>query len=621
MEELTVDLPGFRADDSGDDEAQVHALVQSQSVRVSKKERAAGAAGVGEEEAPAELKGVPVAAPPPGGHYVPPAARAASAAAAASGGDGSSVRLSRALKGLLNRLGESNAARVTQEASQLADGTGCSRRELSRCVAAEVTHALSDGPRASSAYACALAAFVAGLCASLGPEPGARTLAAVAAALDAARVNNNAQGAANLAALLARLYVAALAPAPLIWGLLAHLTGPALEELDVALTLAVLRSAGPKLRTEDPEGLRDFIMALQMRSRDPAGSSAQGLSTRARVLLDLVCDVKNGKKGGGTGLGSGGESYDFPPPLLKWLRDSGVGGPAAALRAVTYPKLLEPAAQRPDGAAWWHAHALLDEQTDGDDGTGAGARLAARRAAATADGDGAELLRAASVQRMNTDVRRGAFVALMGAEDVEDAVERLLKLGLSSGAERDLLRVVLHCCLAETSYNPFYEHVASRLCLVHKRHRVTLQFSLWDAWRELGGADTDARRLSHLARFVAGTLIRGSLPFSGLRGADWAAAAGPPPGGADGAAFAKKVAHLRLLIKALLLPPRTPAEVHALFLRAAGKPPLAPLRASLLLFMRRHVLGPHAEAATLAAVRAAEAGLHGEPPPDNGPPR
>ena len=135
---------------------------------------------------------------------------------------------------------------------------------------------------------------------------------------------------------------------------------------------------------------------------------------------------------------------------------------------------------------------------------------------------------------------------------------------------------------------------------------------MWDRWKEVG--TEDARRLSHLARFCAGALARGALPLGALRGAELADAAAPgaPP---------RRVAHFKLLLTHLLCPPpgaaRTLRDVHALLLRAAGRPALAGLRQGLLLFMKVHLLGPGPggdppSPAMRAAVRAAEAALNGE---------
>ena len=52
--------------------------------------------------------------------------------------------------------------------------------------------------------------------------------------------------------------------------------------------------------------------------------------------------------------------------------------------------------------------------------------------AAAAQDEG--LLRLAAAARMNTDVRRACFCAVMGAEDASDAFERMLRLGLKARA-------------------------------------------------------------------------------------------------------------------------------------------------------------------------------------------
>ena len=81
---------------------------------------------------------------------------------------------------------------------------------------------------------------------------------------------------------------------------------------------------------------------------------------------------------------------------------------------------------------------ISDSDGDGDDGRGSdhpAASSGARGsdAAVTAD---AKLYELARQQRMNTDARRNVFVALMGADGAEDAIDRLLKLGLKVGCCR-----------------------------------------------------------------------------------------------------------------------------------------------------------------------------------------
>lgn len=66
---------------------------------------------------------------------------------------------------------------------------------------------------------------------------------------------------------------------------------------------------------------------------------------------------------------------------------------------------------------------------------------------AASDAGANELLRLAAAQRMNTDVRRAVFVCIMGSEDCMEAFEKLSRLPLKGEQDRELLRVLLHCCL------------------------------------------------------------------------------------------------------------------------------------------------------------------------------
>lgn len=68
---------------------------------------------------------------------------------------------------------------------------------------------------------------------------------------------------------------------------------------------------------------------------------------------------------------------------------------------------------------------------------------------------------------------------------------------------------ISYCCLTllfviswqEKSWNPYYGYLALKLLDHGKGHRVTLQYCLWDQFKELNGMD--ARRLTNLAHFMA----------------------------------------------------------------------------------------------------------------------
>lgn len=138
-----------------------------------------------------------------------------------------------------------------------------------------------------------------------------------------------------------------------------------------------------------------------------------------------------------------------------------------------------------------------------------GKRLEERqRAAADAGKQGAELLRAASALRMNTASRKAVFCCVMGADDFVDAFERVVKLSLPEAQDREVVRVIIECLCHEKGYNPFYQHLAARLCGFAKRHRVSLQFALWDQWKELAGAPTRELGISESGWTPAVVLVR-----------------------------------------------------------------------------------------------------------------
>jgi len=59
-------------------------------------------------------------------------------------------------------------------------------------------------------------------------------------------------------------------------------------------------------------------------------------------------------------------------------------------------------------------------------------------------------------------------------------------LNLTEVQQREIIRVLLHCCGNEKSYNPYYTLVCQQLCRTSHSYRITLQFCLWDFFRDLG---------------------------------------------------------------------------------------------------------------------------------------
>ena len=93
----------------------------------------------------------------------------------------------------------------------------------------------------------------------------------------------------------------------------------------------------------------------------------------------------------------------------------------------------------------------------------------------------------AKAHRMNTDVRRSIFVAIMSANDFQDAHVRLMKLRLKRAQEFEIPRVLLHCAMEEQAHNPYYTLIARRICGdMGRRIKMSFMFALWNIFKKMG---------------------------------------------------------------------------------------------------------------------------------------
>lgn len=98
----------------------------------------------------------------------------------------------------------------------------------------------------------------------------------------------------------------------------------------------------------------------------------------------------------------------------------------------------------------------------------------------------------AKAHRMNTDVRRSIFIAIMSATDYQDAHVRLLKLRLKRAQEFEIPRVLLHCAMEEDVHNPYYTLIARRLCGESgRRLKMSFMFALWNIFKRMGEQGDD----------------------------------------------------------------------------------------------------------------------------------
>ncbi|CBN78669.1 conserved unknown protein [Ectocarpus siliculosus] len=245
----------------------------------------------------------------------------------------------------------------------------------------------------------------------------------------------------------------------------------------------------------------DTILELQGNKRSRIQEQGQESGRRVRKWLG---SVKAAKGGGGGGAGGGGD---------------------ASLR-VTWSELVS----TENKGRWWRVGAAWAGRGASASSSPAAATVESRNGGGAAslsgstgsgganDSEAVGLLALAARQRMNTDVRRSVFVAIVGSSDCEDAFEKILRLNLKGAQEREIARVIVECCSQEGSYNPFYAHLAERVCDRQPKLRFTFQVAFWDALKTLD--DGAARRAGSLARLMAHLVVRKQLSLTVLKTVD-----------------------------------------------------------------------------------------------------
>lgn len=181
--------------------------------------------------------------------------------------------------------------------------------------------------------------------------------------------------------------------------------------------------------------------------------------------------------------------------------------------------------------------------------------------------------------RINTDLRRAIFCAIMGAGDYGDAYQRLKRLSLKPPHDRDCVHILLRCCSRERKYNSFYAVLARKLVVAEGRYKQTLKLALWDRMRQLGeeSKSTTAAEDENLAAFVGETIANGAQPISVLRRLDYARM------------DATLVDFLRMVLAELVLGPVDERQVKRVFGRLRAHKDRS-FREAMRLFVRHFLL-------------------------------
>ncbi len=430
------------------------------------------------------------------GKYIPPGKRLANSSESCA----DIQKVKRQLKGLFNRLAETNLPNIVSSIEKLYLSN--SRHNMQQAINALVIESLAGQILSPERLIMEHCVLIAALHANVGAEVGAQFLELVIRKFDSSYQSSDVQTTSekeldNLILIIAHLYNFGLVAASLVKDIL-HMLAERFGEKDIELILIILRTVGFALRKDDPASLKQIIVTLQTKAGQASEQPA-----RIRFMLEVLLAIRNNNM---TKI----PNYDpsHTEHLRKILRSLTKKGDALCKLNISYDELL--AADK--RGRWWVVGSAWSGQ-----GPTAASSLVEEESTNTGDEPqySTALLEMARKQRMNTEVRRNIFCILMTAEDFIEAFERLMRLGLKGQQEREIVHVIMDCCFQEKTFNPYYALLLQKLCHFHRRFQIASQFALWDHFKNL--ATQSQLQISHLSKLVVHLTLEGSLSLSVLR--------------------------------------------------------------------------------------------------------
>jgi len=318
----------------------------------------------------------------------------------------------------------------------------------------------------------------------------------------------------NLILILCYLYNYSIVHCALMYDLIRELIDN-FSEMDAEVLLLILSHCGYQLRSDDPAALKDIVLLVQDRAlraiddKEDGKSVRSASSSRVQYMISAMTDLKNNKRRKkDEAIGQKTANYR---KIVGRIKSSSANNSFGRSSDASMRIKLQDIKDIETNGRWWKVgakwrgnqfHNENDNRKDATAGSYTAANDVNSSSKSQSEKEEDRLLVLASKYRMNTDLRRSIFCIIMGSADCEDAFEKLVRAGMLKGkAERDVIRVLIECCSQEKSYNPYYAHLASRICEYQPSCNFTLRLTYWDAFKQFDSMKP--RKAANLAKLLA----------------------------------------------------------------------------------------------------------------------
>ncbi|GIY02475.1 nucleolar MIF4G domain-containing protein 1 [Caerostris darwini] len=491
--------------------------------------------------------------------YVPPKLRKQNGAEDESTNE-KHMRIKRQLKGLLNRLSESNLQSICNQVEAMY--LKYSRNDMNETLFHLMSELLFTSSLTPPRLIMEQAMLIVLLHANVGPEIGAYFLQHIVEKLGTLLKSSDNYGEGkecnNVLTFLSHLYNFKVTHSTLMFDIFQILV-ESFNSKDIELIQLLLKHVGFVLRKDDPLKLKELVFAIQAKA---AAFNKDQNDSRVKFMLDILIAIRNNNMY---------KIPDYDPSIVehgkKFLRGLVRKGCSIQELAISYEDLLKVE----ERGRWWIVGSAWKES---DDNAGKKPRTIIGNQLLKTDVN-EEILELARKQHMGTDVRKAVFCAIMSAEDYMDAFQKLLKLNLKNEQERQIIDVLLYCALQEKNFNPYYGHLAKQFCNFARKYQMSLQYALWDKFKNF--SKMKSHQMKNLSLLLSLLFTSGALSLSVLKVIQFSDMDKP------------MVRFFRQILLAILLDDNEEVCKRA-FTRIAKAENLKMLRVSLKLFMHHFLL-------------------------------
>ncbi|KAJ1565121.1 suppressor of glycerol defect, partial [Nowakowskiella sp. JEL0078] len=367
------------------------------------------------------------------------------------------MRLKRQLQGLLNRLSDANMESIVNSVDELFRKN--SRHDMMEIITDTIVTVVADHSNLLDSFVLTYAGFIAVVFNLIGTDVGATFIQFIVELWDKSRLESikllrntsissravavldqaSSKRSTNLCSLIACLYNLEVMSSVLIYDIVRESIS-SLTELDVEILLKLLKISGHQMRSDDPTALKEIVALLQIETSKLDRSK---LNLRFKFMLETITELKNNRHRKSIMSNQSdanslqlGKMKKFCAMMIKKRQISGSESLRMSLSDIRNIKTR---------GKWWLVGSAWTPQNE---------NIAEQMKETSKIKEELpenvnlmdKLMILARKQKMNTDVRRSVFVVLMSSEDYLDAFERLEKIGLKDKQEREIMRVIIHCC-------------------------------------------------------------------------------------------------------------------------------------------------------------------------------